>query len=293
MGSKLKIAIVGLGSAGYSRLKALEQNPFFDLGGLVSRRAELATPTWEKALSNSQISCMAISTENSLHPQLVREALQNGKHVLCDYPLAFSMKEALDLFNLAQKNKKILHVEHMALLSSGHQKAKKEISTLGNFEKGTYLFEGGWQAKWAVKDFAGPESFIPEARLLQIVDWLGNFEIQNQKIICNEKKFLFEAKLVFSQKRANHDSPLHQENKGMIFFSEKRESGLKRKRDFSAHFAKGNYQWKYQPKVEGLFTRDLEHFYHRITSGTPCYYSEKNMLELTGQLAKINADNKK
>ncbi|OGQ07360.1 MAG: hypothetical protein A3G32_05165 [Deltaproteobacteria bacterium RIFCSPLOWO2_12_FULL_40_28] len=287
---KQKLAIVGLGSAGRSRLKALETSSHFDLGGIVSRRAELATSSWEKTLSDPQISCVAISTENSLHPQLVKEALQHKKHVLCDYPLAFSMEKAKELFDLAKKSKKILHVEHIALLSNDHQMAKTSLFQLGTLKEGSYLFEGGWQPKWAKKDFAGPESFIPEARLLQIMDWLENFEIQKQKLICNEKNFLFEAKLIFSQRRANQDSPLHKKNEGILSFTEKRQAGLERRRNFRAHFENGDYEWKYQPTPEGLFARDLEHFYHRITNGTPCYYSEKNMLKLTEQLSQIKAD---
>jgi len=58
---------------------------------------------------------VAIATPAATHPTLVKEALEAGKHVFVEKPLAFSQGEAKELVNLARKQEKILMVGHLLL----------------------------------------------------------------------------------------------------------------------------------------------------------------------------------
>ena len=122
MKNKIILAIKGLGVAGSARLKALSQLPVFELGGICSRRRELKTRSWEEVLADPFVDAVAISTENTDHEPSVYEALKAKKHVLCDYPLALNLKSLNELYNLAQIQKRVLHVEHIALLTASQQR---------------------------------------------------------------------------------------------------------------------------------------------------------------------------
>ena len=53
-----------------------------------------------------------VASSNSMHYHHVKEALEKGKHVLCEAPLAFSTKQAEELFSLADKKSLVLMLAH-------------------------------------------------------------------------------------------------------------------------------------------------------------------------------------
>src|SRR5262249_37291598 len=141
------------------------------------RREGMGDLTWEAALKSASIDAIAISTENTDHARRVEEALSAGKHVLCDYPLAFGELKAQSLFELAARQERVLHVEHIGLLTQAHQQAKQEIQALGGLEGGSYVFQAGWNPKIADKSRTGLYSFLALPRLLQVADLFGPFQI--------------------------------------------------------------------------------------------------------------------
>jgi biliverdin reductase len=58
--------------------------------------------------------------------------LRSGKHVIVEYPLAFSVQEAEELVKLAKQQNLMLHVEHIELLGGVHQLVMEHISEIGN-----------------------------------------------------------------------------------------------------------------------------------------------------------------
>ena len=102
----IKLALCGFGAAGKARLDAIHCKSKFSLAGIISRRPEVSTLEFNTALADDSIEAIAISTENTDHAMRVRECLTSGKHVLCDYPLALSKKEAVELLSLAREKNK-------------------------------------------------------------------------------------------------------------------------------------------------------------------------------------------
>ena len=62
----------------------------------------------EEMLRTVQPDIVSICTPNSTHPALVRLALESGAHVICEKPLALNYVTTKELFDLAQKKKRIL-----------------------------------------------------------------------------------------------------------------------------------------------------------------------------------------
>jgi len=272
--NQIQIAICGLGSAGKARLKALNESSFFKLAGVVSRHSDISSLNWDKTLKNTSIQAVAISTENTRHEQLTKEALQANKHVLCDYPLCFSQKEAEELYKMAHERKLILHTEHMGLLTQEHQWVKNQIKNLGKLKNGEFLFQGQWNEKLAQDSYLGPAPFLAISRLVQVADWFGEFDIEVLKYKKNEKEFLLNLML-------------HLKTGGDIFFTEHRAFNQKRGRTFKATFEKGNLAWPENLESKGLFLADLKNFHDQIMNQASCYYYPQLMISVIGQLEKI------
>ncbi len=270
----LKIALIGIGKVAQSRTQAISEMSFFELAGLVSRRAGVGDKTFEEVLNDSSISAVAISTENTNHVISVRKALEANKHVLCDYPLALSSQEAVDLFQLSKERKKILQVEHIALLTEAHQQFKKNISSLGKLIRGKFDFQAGWNSSLADISRQGPFPFLAESRLVQLADLFGDFEVINSHWYSNEKEAEVQLLLRF-------------EKGGEILFTEKRGENLRRERFFTAEFEKGETSWPVLKEIKGLFKKDLEIFYERISKNCSHYYDENLMMNVLKKIEKI------
>lgn len=92
------------------------------------------TKDYKKILGNPAIDAVCIATPTATHYHLVKEALQAGKHVLCEKPLSLQASECLELKSLADHQGKILAVGHIFLFNEGIRKLKEYIQSgeLGN-----------------------------------------------------------------------------------------------------------------------------------------------------------------
>jgi len=73
-----------------------------------SRGIQRAYGSYEELLADGEIDCVYISLPNSLHAPLVVAALDAGKHVLCEKPIAVSRAEGAMLFERARSAERIL-----------------------------------------------------------------------------------------------------------------------------------------------------------------------------------------
>lgn len=69
--------------------------------------------------NNSNIDAVCIAAPTNFHYSLTKEALECGKHVLCEKPLAMTPDECQELKDLAKQKKKILMVGHVFLFNAG------------------------------------------------------------------------------------------------------------------------------------------------------------------------------
>lgn len=276
--SPVKIALIGIGKVAQARMNALAEMNSFELAALVSRRSGIGDKSFETVLEDESIEAVAISTENSTHSYFVRKALEAGKHVLCDYPLCFSAKDALELFELARARNKVLQVEHIALLTNAHQQLKRKISFLGKLVRGEFIFQAHWSSSLADVSKQGRFPFLAESRLIQLADLFGEFEVIQSEWYANEKEAMIEFLLQFKKG-------------GEILFTEKRAENFKRERFFKAEFEKGKAGWPDLKEARGLFKKDLEVFHERITNALPCYYDETLNVKILAILEQVSSKN--
>jgi predicted dehydrogenase len=129
------IALIGCGYWG----KNLARN-FYELDALshvvdddeetikkisVSYKARIAT--WHEVLANPSIDAVALATPAKTHAALSIEALNAGKHVYVEKPLALTTDEANAVEEASKLNNKIVMVGHLLQYHPIYQRLREEI----------------------------------------------------------------------------------------------------------------------------------------------------------------------
>src|ERR1700731_3396213 len=137
----LRVAIIGCGYWGQNLLRnfcELEEAEVvrvcdFDSGALA--RAKRRYPTIEvtqnyaEVLADPRVDAVVLATPVSTHYPFAKQALQAGKHVLVEKPLAQSGAEVLDLIELAESKGKILMVDHTFLYTGAVRRMKAMVES--------------------------------------------------------------------------------------------------------------------------------------------------------------------
>ncbi|MFW6138361.1 MAG: Gfo/Idh/MocA family protein [Spirochaetota bacterium] len=114
---KVRVGIVGLGLAGYQlHAKAYTQIEGAEIYALCTRNQQKLEniagelnvgniyTDYREMLKDPGLEAVSICVADSLHYQFSRMAVESGKHVLCEKPLAISLDEARKLVSLVQKS---------------------------------------------------------------------------------------------------------------------------------------------------------------------------------------------
>ena len=145
MRERVGVAVVGFGYWGPNHVRVFTENQDSELLMLCDKSASrlasaqrrypslLCTPRFEDALADPRVQAMVIATPVSTHFELARRALEAGKHVLVEKPLATSSREAAALIALARKRRRVLMVGHTFVYSPPVMKVKQllEQKSLG------------------------------------------------------------------------------------------------------------------------------------------------------------------
>jgi len=135
------IAVVGLGYWGpnwvrnFQQLRCARRIVACDLDAVRRQHVEALYPSvetsasFEELLEDREVDAMVIATPVSTHYKLARQALDAGKSVLVEKPLAMSRCEAADLIRLARERRRVLMVGHTFLYSAPVQKIREIIAS--------------------------------------------------------------------------------------------------------------------------------------------------------------------
>jgi len=144
----LRVAIIGYGYWGPNLLRnfsALGNCKVTYLVDLRQQRLDIVNKLYpsvttstnlEDALTSSDVDAIVISTPVFTHYPLAKKALELGKHVLLEKPMASTVAEAEELMNLASQKGLTLMVDHTFLYTGAVNKIKALIDQgdLGNIQ---------------------------------------------------------------------------------------------------------------------------------------------------------------
>ena len=97
--------------------------------------------SWEGAVSRPDIDCVVVSVPNKFHHKIVIAALEAGKHVFCEKPLATNPVEAAEMVEAAERSRRFLKVGSNLRYFPSILKAK---DLLDSGQIGEALFARGW-----------------------------------------------------------------------------------------------------------------------------------------------------
>src|SRR5262249_57682334 len=78
-------------------------------------------------LADGRVDAVVIATPTSTHYRLAHAALEQGKHVLVEKPIAADAREAAQLCTLAAERRRVLMVGHVFLFNPGVQRVKEYL----------------------------------------------------------------------------------------------------------------------------------------------------------------------
>jgi len=152
-----KVAVIGLGFMGRTHIQTLRRLgvEVYSVAGITPEEAqkaaeELGIPHWyqnfEEAVTDPNVVALHLCTPNNLHYAQAKKALEHGKHVLCEKPLAMNSKESGELAELANKKGLFAAVNYNLRFYPICQETKARITS---GELGIpHLIHGGYLQDW-------------------------------------------------------------------------------------------------------------------------------------------------
>jgi predicted dehydrogenase len=152
-----KVAVIGLGFMGRTHIQSLRRLgvEVYGVAGITPEEAqkaaaELSIPKcyrdFDEAVSDPDVKVLHLCTPNNLHFSQAKKALENGKHVICEKPLAMTSVESAELADLAKKKKLFTAVNYNLRFYPICQEARARIT---DGDLGTpYLIHGAYLQDW-------------------------------------------------------------------------------------------------------------------------------------------------
>lgn len=179
---KLVVAVVGCGAVSRNHGKAIASSKAAVLKYAVDIDLEKAkafsgtyggepTDDYEKVLRDSEVDVVHVVTPHFTHPELAIRAMEAGKDVFCEKPLAIHVSDAKRMIRVSEKTGRKLNVCFQNRLNDSSIEAKRLI------EEGTYgkVLSAAALVRW---DRGG--TYYTES------PWRGRYETEGGSCIINQ-----------------------------------------------------------------------------------------------------------
>ncbi len=137
----LNVGIIGCGSIARQRHACeYSQNPrahivgYYDFcseraEGLVKQFGGKVYDSAEALIADGEIAAVSVCSANKYHAELTVKALESGKHVLCEKPMAITLRDCEAMLEAAVRNNRRLLIGHNQRLAPAHVKAKQLLDS--------------------------------------------------------------------------------------------------------------------------------------------------------------------
>jgi hypothetical protein len=165
----MKTGLIGNGYWGSIVQKKLEQ---------LSELKFIADSKTDLSQIINDVDMVFVCSPTSTHYDIVKFCLLNNKNVFCEKPFTGSYEKASELFNLAEKNKLKIIIDHVFLYRNEYQKVFD-----GDYIK--FIWNKSETIKQNIMDSLLYHDLYMLIDMTKCIDW----KIES-KIICNEKLYL-------------------------------------------------------------------------------------------------------
>jgi predicted dehydrogenase len=137
------IGVIGYGYWGPNLVRNFAEAPGAQVGAVCDLRPQRlakvrarypaveTTTDYQELLANPHIDAIAIATPVSSHFDLAMQAMQAGKHVLVEKPLAATSEQAVQLIEEADRRNRVLMVDHTFIYTGAVRKIQEIVTSDG------------------------------------------------------------------------------------------------------------------------------------------------------------------
>ena len=301
--TKLRVGIVGTGYVAKARSEIFRQDQRTELvaiAGSESRVTPLAQEWgiagyyyWSDLVVSHDVDLVVVCCVNSEHGAVVRQALQAGKPVIVDYPIALSYAEAMALVELADRQKLTLHLEQIELLGGVHRQVKEWLPLVGKPQYVRYVTQTPQRPapvdKWTYQPAKfGFPLIAAVSRLHRLIDLFGmvsqvscQLHYQGLGLPYAFNTCICHALLQFS---AGHLGEVGYHKGEQIWQSERvlevhgERGGIFFRGDVGKLVTDSGEQEVKTESAKGLFRKDTENFLQHLLEGKPLYVDRAKIL---------------
>lgn len=203
MKEKVRIGIIGTGFAKTVQIPAFHQIENVEIVSIASAHAENAEMTardfgiahytgdWRETVENEAVDLICITTPPVFHKEMTLLALEHGKHVLCEKPMAMTADEAREMTEKAAGVNVLALIDHELRFLSGRRRAREILQSgeIGVIRHAKYNFRaphrGSPDAPWNwwsdIKSGGGALGAIG-SHVFDSLRWFTNSEIK--QVFC-------------------------------------------------------------------------------------------------------------
>jgi predicted dehydrogenase len=226
MAEQIRIGVIGVGMIGkhhlseYAKIAEAKVVAVADVNEAEAQRvaAEYKIPNayadFRKLLKSGEIDAVDVCLHNNLHSPITIEALNAGKHVYCEKPMAGSYADAKAMHEAAKKTGKKLHIQLSTLYSIEHKTAKRLINeghlgkiyygrAFGFRRRGRPFVDGYGTPSFVQKNAAGGGALFDMGvyHIAQALDLLGNPAVETISGSTHQELAMYEDR----QKSSNYN----------------------------------------------------------------------------------------
>lgn len=159
--------------------------------------------TAEELFADPGIDAVSICAANYAHAQLTIQALNAGKHVLCEKPMATTLDDCEAMVACAQKNGKFLMIGHNQRLAKAHMEAKRLLDQglIGDIITFRTSFGHGGPETWSISPGKNVWFFDKTKAAMGVMADLGVHKTDLIQFLTGQRVVRTTARLVTLDKR--------------------------------------------------------------------------------------------
>lgn len=203
MKKKVGIGIIGTGFARTVQIPSFLKCKDAEIISVASRTLENAkrtakefgiahfTDNWRETIENKDVDLICITTPPDTHYEMTLHAIELGKHILCEKPMAMNVTEAQEMTEKAKEKGILALIDHELRFQNGRQKAYEMIRNgeIGKIRHAKYNFRNASRGNpdlpftwWSTEKHGGGALGAIASHMIDSFQWFLGTEIS--QVFC-------------------------------------------------------------------------------------------------------------
>lgn len=234
----VRVGIIGCGKIAqvrhipeYADNKDAEIAGYFDFhadraSGLAEQYGGRVYTTIDELIAAQEIDAVSVCLANAAHAEVTIKALNAGKHVLCEKPMATTLADCEAMVAAAEKNGKALMIDQNQRLARAHVKAKSliERGEIGRVLTFRTAFGHGGPETWSVDGTLNTWFFDKKRAAMGVMADLGVHKTDLIQYLIGSKVVETTAVLATLDKKYANGEPITVDDNAVCIY--KMENGV-------------------------------------------------------------------